>query len=120
MLTSLLASFMGFHWRCLNHQGQMRIKGPNESRDHKWSWMVAVIRRPTPGVLYPEALFHAQKGRLVWEEPAEDDTSRGLKRPPHLPLGTEHYWSEDVCMCVCLQTFRNTEEKFCLNSIEFE
>ena len=40
----------------LESAGQMRIKGPNESCDHKWSWMVAVIR-PTPGVLHPEALF---------------------------------------------------------------
>ena len=41
----------------LESAGQMRIKGPNESCDHKWSWMAAVIRRPTPGVLHPEALF---------------------------------------------------------------
>lgn len=35
----------------------MRIKGPNESCDHKWTLVVAVFRRPTPGALHTEWLF---------------------------------------------------------------
>lgn len=49
MLVSLSKGFMGFYWWYMNGQGQMRIVGPNESCDQKWTWLMAVFGRPTLG-----------------------------------------------------------------------
>lgn len=67
----------------------MRIKGPNESCDHKWTLVVAVFRRPTPGALHPSGSLPREEGSSGRNKP-EDGTIRSSKCPP-LHLGTEHY-----------------------------
>lgn len=67
----------------------MRIKGPNESCDHKWTLVVAVFRRPAPGASTLVALSVPREEGCSGTSQPGDGTIRSLKCP--LPLSTEHY-----------------------------
>lgn len=69
----------------------MRIKGPNESCDLKWTWMVAVFRRPTPGVLHTEDLFLCPERMTGLGGTSQGGHHQKFKCPPPLRLGTGCY-----------------------------